>query len=150
MITKLFLIKSLATSLVAGEIQWQPCNIEANGHTLKIGFKTDISTNDVGYWERKKMLTSEGFVAFGNASYITATNFIYYNRQPEEKPFPRTNVNEFHWEVYSNTYAMAVCDGTTNTLSESHVKLGDYFKKDSTVITTQTNTVSVESYTAVK
>lgn len=139
-------MKSLIASLLlcltasASDIQWQDCKIESGGHTLKIGFKTDISTNDVGYWDRQKYFSL----------YATNNIGVVYWRQPEEKPFPRTNINENHWEVYSNTYAIANCDGQTNILSESHVKLGDLVKKETTVIVTSTNTVSTENFTPVK
>jgi len=139
----------LCLTASAADIQWQDCNIESGGHTLKIGFKTDISTNDVGYWERKKMLASGGLVVWGSASASTNAISFWYH-QAEEKPFPRTSVNENHWEVYSNTYAIANCDGQMNTLSESHVKLGDLVRKETTVIVAATNTVSTENFTPVK
>ena len=142
---KLLSLLLVTSAVSAAEIKWQPCTVQADGHTLQIGFRTDIITNDVGYWDHKKAADS-GVWWVSNGKDVKVTNYFGYWQPPSEQPFPRTNSNESHWEVYSNTYAMAVCDRQTNTLSESHVKLGDYFKKECTIISASTNTVATESY----
>jgi hypothetical protein len=128
----------ISTAVFAGE----PANtsVQVDGHKLEVQIVTRIETNPPAPPQ------SPWICCITNSSM----GFYYLERRTEQ-PFPRTTTSDELFDVTSNTYCNVILDGkTTNTLTSTSKKLGSLKRSKSTVITTQTNSVSSETFTPEK